>query len=291
MPKLHSARNKFTNQDVNVGHGGEARYGFFRAQGPHGHPIIFGASFALLLPLVWKLFYQRLWRSIRIPVCGAILIGGASSMSSTPFSGLLAAIVGLVFERWERWAMHLFVIFVLLCIFLEFYTARAHFYYVFLSRLSLDAGTGYDRGLLIDTAIKHLPEYWLAGYGGRDPGWGPELSGLDYTDVCVNYVYLAVMYGVFGLLAYLAIICNLLFSLWRRYRKSAEIIDRGVCWAIIVSVLVTLTLDVGVAPFGVLPSLYSIIFGIGGSVISPAFKSQNGIGDASNLLAVSGRWR
>ena len=99
---------------------------------------------------------------------------------------------------------------------------QTHFYYVFLSRLSLDAGTGYDRGLLIDTAIKHLPEYWLAGYGGRDPGWGPELSGLDYTDVCVNYVYLAVMYGVFGLLAYLAIICNLLFSLWRTIQKISR---------------------------------------------------------------------
>jgi hypothetical protein len=284
---LSPGDDKFADQEVIVGHGHEERLGFFRAQGAHGHPILFGASFALLVPLVWKLFYHTRWKRLRIPVCGAIVIGGASSVSSTPFTGLLAALAGLAFERFERWGKQLFVLFILSCVFLEFYTGRPHFYYVLLGRLSIQEGTGYDRGRLIDAAIKHLPEYWLAGYGFRDPGWGPEVSGADYTDVTVHYVFLAVMYGIFGLLAYLAIMFKLLFSLWRKYRRSVETIDRNICWALIVSIVVTLILDLGVTPFGVLPALYSIIFGIGGSVTSPDFKRQYVLADAHDLLAAS----
>jgi len=278
---------KFADQEVVVGHGHEERLGFFRAQGPHGHPIIFGASFALLVPLVWKLFYHTRWKRLRAPVCGAIVVGGASSVSSTPFTGLLAALAGLAFERFERWGKQLFVLFILSCVFLEFYTGRPHFYYVFISRLSIDEGTGYFRGQLIDAAIKHLPEYWLAGYGLKDPGWGPELSGVNYTDVAVHCVYLAVMYGIFGLLAYLAIVFKLLFSLWRQYRRSVETIDRDIYWALIASIGVTLVVDLGVTPFGVLPALYSIIFGIGGSVTSPDFNRQYRPADAQGLLAAS----
>lgn len=259
---------KMASRETATGYAHEERLGFFRAQGPHSHPIIFGASFALFLPLVWKLLYYTRWRRLRAPVCGAIVVGGASSLSSTPFTGLLVALAGLAFERLERWGKQLFVLFILSCVFLEFYTERPHFYYVLLSRLSIRSDTGYARGRLIDAAMKHLPEYWLAGYGFRDPGWGPEISGMDYTDTCVNYVNIAVMYGVFGLLAYLAIVFKLLFSLWRKYRRSVETIDRNICWALIVSIAVTLTLDLGVSPFGALPALYSIIFGIGGSLIA-----------------------
>lgn len=276
--------NKFANQETTTGHGLETRFDYHRAQGPHPHPILFGASFAVLLPLVWKLFYQMRLRSIRIPVCGAILVGGVSSMSSTPFGGLLVAVAGLIFERWRRWGKHLFVLFVLSCIFVEFYSSKHHFYYVLMGKLSFLGGAGLDRARLIDAAIKHLPEYWLTGYGFNDPGWGPEVTFTDYTDVCVQYVYLVVAYGIFGLLAYLAIVSNLLSSLWRKYKKSVDTIDRNLCWGLIVSIVVILVIDTGVAPFGALPSIYSIIFGIGGSVLSPAFKSQNGIEDASNLL-------
>jgi hypothetical protein len=277
----------FADQDIIVGHGGEGRFGFFRAQGPHEHPIIFGASFAVLLPLCWKLFYHTRWRPLRIPVCGAIFIGGVSSMSSTPFTGLFAVLAGLAFERLERWVKHFIVLAVLMCCFVEFYSAKSHFYYILIGKMAFLGGDAFYRANLIDAAVKHLPEYWLAGYGFRDPGWGPEIYGTQYTDVCVNAVYLVVMYGVFGLLAYLAIIYNLLSSLWRRYRKSAEKIDRDICWALIASVLVTLTLDIGVTPFGVLPSLYSIIFGISGSVISPYFNKQYAAIAAHNMLVAN----
>jgi hypothetical protein len=208
-------------------------------------------------------------------------------LSSTPFTGILAALAGLVFERLERWGKHFVVLAVLLCCFVEYYSEKAHFYNVFLGRLSILGGDAFFRGNLINAALKHLPEYWLAGYGLRDPGWGPEVGFVDYTDLCVHYVFLAAMYGVFGLLAYLAIVFNLLFSLLRKYRRSVEINDRDICWALIVCILVTLTLDVGVTPFGVLPSLYSIIFGIGGSVISPYFNRQYAIRNAHDLLAAS----
>jgi len=281
------AGEKFRDQEVFVGHGQEERYGFFRAQGPHPHPILFGASFALFVPLVWKLFYQARWKRLRIPVCGAIVVGGASSVSSTPFTGLFAALAGLAFERLERWGKHFVVLAVLMCCFVEFYSERAHFYYVFLGRMSILGGDSFYRGNLIDAALKHLPEYWLTGYGFKDPGWGPEIDGVQYTDLCVHYVFLAAIYGIFGLLAYMAIVFNLLFSLVRKYRRSVEIIDRNICWALIVSVLVTLALGLGVTPFGVLPSLYSVIFGIGGSVISPYFNRQYAIRNAHDLLAAS----
>lgn len=278
---------KFKDQEVLVGHGHEPRFGFFRAQGPHSHPIIFGASFAVFVPLVWKLFYNTRWKSLRAPVCGAIVIGGASSLSSTPFGGLLAALAGLAFERFQRWGKHLFVSFVLLCILAGIHTDSPHFYYVLFGRLSFGGGDGYYRSRLIDVALEHLPEYWLTGYGGNI-GWTREISHKDLTDVTVHYVALAVMYGVFGLLAYLAIVFNLLFSLWRKYKRSVETFDRNICWALIVSIAVTLILDLGVAPFGVLPTLYSIIFGISGSVTSPDFNRQYALADTQDLLAASG---
>jgi hypothetical protein len=278
--------NKFESR---LAQGQDERFGFFRAQGAHPHPIIFGASFAVLLPLVWKLFYHTWWKRLRIPVCGAIVVGGASSVSSTPFTGLFTALAGLAFERFERWAKYFVVLVVLLCVFVEFYSEEHHFYYVFLARSSPLGGDAFYRGNLIDAALKHLPEYWLAGYGNRDPGWGLEIYGDEYTDLVVHFVFLMVMYGVFGLLAYLAIVFKLLFSLVRKYRRSIEIIDRDICWALIVSVLVTLTLDIGVTPFGVLPSLYSIIFGIGGSVISPYFNRRCAIENTQYFSAGDNR--
>ena len=266
--------SKFANQEVIVGHGLESRFGLFRAQGPQPHPIVFGASFAVFVPLVWKLFNHTRWRRLRIPICGAIIVGGASSLSSTPFTGLLVATGGLLFERFKQWAKPLLVLVILFLIFLELYSEKRHFYYMLFAKMSVMGGAGFDRGRLVDAAVKHLPEYWLTGYGFNDPGWGPEVGGSDYTDVCVNYVYLAVMYGIFGLLAYLAIIFNLLFSLCRKYKRSAEILDRNICWAIIVSIAVILAIDLGVAPFGALPSLNSIILGIGGSVISLGFNGR-----------------
>jgi hypothetical protein len=276
--------NKF---EARLAQGQDERFGFFRAQGAHPHPIIFGASFAVLLPLVWKLFYHTRWKRFRILICGAIVVGGASSVSSTPFTGIFAALAGLAFERLERWGKHFVVLAVLMCCFVEFYSQRNHFYYVFFAKMSFLGGDAFFRGNLIDAALKHLPEYWLAGYGFRDPGWGLEIYGVQYTDLVVHFVFLMAMYGVFGLLAYLAIVFKLFFSLWRKYRRSVETIDRNICWALIVSILVTLTLDLGVTPFGVLPSLYSIIFGIGGSVTSPYFNKQYTTRNSHDLLAAS----
>jgi hypothetical protein len=282
--------SKFAVQEVLVGHGLEERFGFFRAQGPHSHPIIFGASFAVFLPLVWKLLYDLRWKCWRALLFGAITLGGVSSLSSTPFGGLVVAVGGLVFERFKQWAKPLLLLGILFCIFVEFYSEKRHFYYIFFAKMSSIGGAGYDRGRLVDAAIKHLPEYWLTGYGFNDPGWGPEVGGEDYTDVCINYIYLIVMYGIFGLLAYLVIVCNLLSSLWRKYKESVDTIDRNLYWGLIVSIAVILTVDLGVAPFGTLPSLYSIIFGISGSVISPAFKSQYAIGNARGLLTARRKW-
>jgi hypothetical protein len=283
---FNADRPMFANKlEARLAEGQDERFGFFRAQGPHDHPIIFGTSFAVLLPLVWKLFCYTRWKRFRIPICGAIVAGGASSVSSTPFTGLFAALAGLAFERLERWGKHFVVLAVLMCLFVEFYNQKHHFYYIFFAKMSFLGGDAFFRGVLIDTAFKHLPEYWLAGYGNRDPGWGLEISDYEYTDLVVRFVFLMVMYGVFGLLAYMAIVFNLLFSLVRKYRRSVETFDRNICWALIVSVLVTLVVDLGVTPFGVLPSLYSIIFGIGGSATSPYFNKQYTLADISDLPA------
>jgi hypothetical protein len=280
--------SKFTSQEVMVGHGLETRFDCYRAQGPHPHPILFGASFAVLLPIIWKLLNHTWWKRVRIPVCVAIISGGASSMSSTPFGGIIVAVAGLVFERWRRWGKMLLVFFILCCLFIEIYSEKHHFYYTLMGKLSFLGGAGFDRARLIDAAIKHLPEYWLTGYGFNDPGWGPEVGGADYTDPCIQYIYLVILYGVFGLLAYLAIVSNLLSSLWRKYKKSADPIDRNLCWGLIVSIVVILVIDTGVASYGVLPSIYSIIFGIGGSVVSQGFGCQYANRTPHNLLAVSG---
>lgn len=282
---------KFDSQEVIMGHGHEGRWGFFRAQGAQSHPIIFGASFVVFLPLIWKLFCSSERKQWHIPVFGIIALGGASSLSSTPFTGLIVAISGLAFERFKRWTKVVLLSGALFCVFIEFYSAKHHFYYVLLAKISSMGGAGYDRGRLMDAAFRHLPEYWLTGYGFNDPGWGPEVFRTDYTDVCINYIYIAVTYGIFGLFAYVAILCNLLGSLWRRYRMLFEGVDRDICWALIISVVTIIIIDFGVAPFGALPSLYSIIFGIGGAFLSPSFNRRGAVARSQLSMSANGLWR
>jgi hypothetical protein len=248
------------------GHGGEARSGFFRAQGPHCHTIIFGLSFVVFLPLVWKTLCNSKWCRFRSMACAALAVGALSSMSSGPLIGLIFVGAGLAIEPIKKYIKLLFILFIVMCIYLEFWTDRPHFYHVFASHLAFDEGTAYARTRLLDVAIERLPEYWLTGYGGNDPGWGPYVTGMDYTDVCVHYIALAVMYGLVGLLAYLAVILTAGVRLWRCHGQSNAPCYRDIVWGLLVSLMAILGGHLSISAFGALDPLYSIVFGLIGSV-------------------------
>jgi len=63
----------------------EGRFGFARAVGPFSHAILFGGGFAMFLPLIYYLRYEKGdWRTFAYIIAGIALLGALSSMSSGP---------------------------------------------------------------------------------------------------------------------------------------------------------------------------------------------------------------
>ncbi|GAG42895.1 unnamed protein product, partial [marine sediment metagenome] len=197
----------------------EPRTGFNRAIGPFGHPIMFGACFAMFLPLVYSLRHEKNWRNLAYILSGAAIIGALSSMSGGPFSMMMVAVFCLALEKCKHWVKPLLIFFVISCIGTEIISNRP-FYHVVLSRLNPIGGAWWHRARLIDLAIENIDEWWLAGYGGQDPGWG-QFLGSSHTDVTNQFVLHGVQYGMLGVVA-LCVVLASVFSNLNRLHNVAQ---------------------------------------------------------------------
>jgi len=243
---------------------GIKRWGFTRAVGPFSHPILFGGGFAMFLPLIYYLRYDKHWRRLAYPLSAITIVGALSSMSSGPWIMVMVILFCLVMEKYKHWTKPMIIFLIFLCIFVEIFSNRT-FYHVLASYGSMLGGAGWHRARLIDVAIKHIGDWWLAGYGGVDPGWG-HYFGMGHTDVTNEYILAGVRYGIAGIIVLCGVLVVAFRSLISAYKKATHHSMKSLYW-ILGTILFSVTITwMSVSFFGQLMPLFYCVLGMIGSI-------------------------
>ena len=249
------------------------RWGLTRAVGPFGHPILFGGSFALFMPLIYYLRHEGgMWKNWAYILFGIALIGALSSMSSGPWVMAILVIICLAMEKRQYLLKPILVLFVVACIFTQI-TSDRQFYHVIVTYANPLGGAGWHRAKLIDVAVEHFHEWWLTGYGNQDPGWG-HYFGMVHTDVTNEFILVGTRYGAFGMLALIIVLVKAFRKVTYTYRRMTDPKSRHILWSLgsmLFSVIVTW---MSVSFFGQLATLFYISLGILASVIHSNFDWQ-----------------
>jgi hypothetical protein len=244
---------------------GTVRWGLTRALGPFGHPILYGLCFLMFLPLVWALRRQRgSWGKLAYFLSGIAVIGALSSMSSGPWVTAVVVIFCLMMERFKRWVKPVLIGLLLSCIFVEFASNR-HFYHVLADRLNPVGGVWWQRARLIDCAIEDFSEWWLAGYGGRDPGWGRR-TGMSHTDMNNAFIGAGVGYGIWGVIALCGVYAVALRELVRAHKLTNDVGLKPWLWSLGTILVATIVATMAVSLFDQTITLFYCILGIIGSL-------------------------
>jgi hypothetical protein len=251
----------------------EGRWGFARAVGPFSHAILFGGVFAMFMPLIYYLRRQKgEWKSLSYIILVIAMLGALSSMSSGPWVMVIVVIFCLVMEKHKQLIKPMFVFLVFSCISIGIASNRP-FYHVIVSWANPLGGAGWHRAKLIDLAIEHFSEWWLVGYGAKDPGWGPWL-GMARTDVTNEYILNGVRYGILGVIALCAVLAKSFRDLASTYRRLKDPAMRSLCWAFGSLLFSVAVAWMSVSFFGQLSTLVYCSIGMIGSLCSPGFNWQ-----------------
>ncbi len=243
----------------------DLRWGLTRAVGPFGHPIMFGGCFVMFLPIIWALRRERgNWRMWAYLLSGMIVLGAISSMSSGPWGMLAITAFCLGLEKYKRWVKPVLIWFFVMCILVEVVSNRP-LHHVLLSYGNLGRGDWYQRARLIDYAVRDIDKWWLAGYGGEDPGWG-EMYG-SVTDLNNQFLLTGVECGILGVMALLAVFAKALSGLVRAFKATADKQLRSIYWSLGSALIGVFVLWQGVSSFGQNSALFYIILGIAGSSV------------------------
>lgn len=240
------------------------RSGFYRAIGPFSHPILFGAAFAMFLPMVYWLRHQGgSWRTMSYIIIGILAIGALSSMSSGPVMMLIFATCFLLLERHKNYVKPILILIAVSCVLVQVLSNRT-FYHVLASYADPIGGSGWHRAMLLDMAIKHFSEWWLVGYGQQDPGWGAAL-GMTWTDITNHYLVAGVKYGMLGVIALCGVLIVSVRMLIRLYKSNRSPLLMSWYWAM-GSVIVAFIISFNAFHlFGQANTLFYCILGFVGS--------------------------
>ena len=251
----------------------EGRFGFARAVGPFSHAILFGGVFAMFLPLIYYLRREKGdWRTLSYVILVIALLGALSSMSSGPWVMVIVVIFCLVMEKHKQLVKPLFILLVFSCISIGIASNRP-FYHIIASWAIPLGGAGWHRAKLIDVAIDKFDEWWLIGYGDKDPGWG-QYFGMGSSDITNEYILNGVRYGILGVIALCVVIAKAFRSLISTYRRLTHPAMKSLCWAF-GSLLFSVTVAwMSVSFFGQLSTLVYCSIGMIGSLCSPGFNWQ-----------------
>lgn len=246
------------------------RFGLFhRACGPFDQPILFGSFFVMLLPLVFYLRNAPNYPRILIYLlCGIIITGIFSSMSSGPWIMMVAVIFCIVMERFKNWIKSLLIGFVFFCIFIDITSDRS-FHHVLLTRLNPAGGAAWHRAKIIDSAIRTFNEWWLVGYRGLEPGW----MQIAHTDVTNFHVLNGIRYGILGIIGFWGILICGILEMSRLHNRSNDRQLRSWAWALGITIVIVFLSCLGSNLRGQVQFLFYIILGIVGSSSNLAPKT------------------
>ena len=184
----------------------EIRDGSIRAQGPFAHSIIAGTVGAVCLPLMIGLWQQHRKTAVAgILACFSMVF---ASGSSGPIMSAVAAIGALFMWRW-RYNMRLVRWLAVLGYIGLDLVMKAPAYYI-ISHIDLTgSSTSWHRAFLIESALNHLSEWWLAGTD-YTRHWMP--TGVpwshDHTDITNHYLQMGVLGGLPLMLLFIAILAK-----------------------------------------------------------------------------------
>ena len=242
----------------------DARWGLTRAWGPSSHPIMFGSCFVMFLPLIWALRRQRgNWASLAKWLSAIAIIGALSSMSSGPWGMLMVVILCMALERYSHRLKTILALFVIMFVLLGIVSNRP-FYHVLLEFGNLGKGAWYQRAKLIDVGIERIDEWWLAGYGGKDPGWGPA-TGMSFTDCNNEFLLKGVQYGMLGVIALAGTLAMAFRGLVRAFKETPDKELRSLYWAMGCALVGVVVIWQGVSFFGQPVALFYCLLGMIGS--------------------------
>lgn len=199
----------------------EIREGIIRAQGPFIHSILAGTVGAVSLPLMVGLWQEhRILAFIGIVACLSMIF---ASGSSGPIMSAIAAIVALFMWRYRQQMRFVQWVAVLGYIALDI-VMKAPAYYL-IARIDLVGGsTGWHRAALIESSMKHLNEWWLAGTD-YTIHWMP--TGVawssDHTDITNHYLHLGVIGGLPLMFLFIAILAKGFSFVGQTLKQSSDL--------------------------------------------------------------------
>jgi hypothetical protein len=196
------------------------RSGYYRATGTFVIHICWGLYFACLVPFCLGMWKLNIWSKPKIlVVLGFVFMGIISSMSSAPLFATVIGVSMLVCFPVRHFWRVLTIVFIFLCILMEFYSNR-HFYEV-PTRFAFSGRTARYRIELINEALDGgMSGHWIAGYGyvGVSPDSDNTNFHWEHKDLTNIYIGILARVGLLGLIPYLMM--NVLY--YRRLYQAAH---------------------------------------------------------------------
>lgn len=203
MAEQMTGRNPYSIFGARIGES-LMREGRIRASGPFSHPILAGTAGATCMPLMIALWKRR--RGLAILggfACVAITIASASS---GPLATLFVGSLSIWIWRFRNRLRAIQIAILITLVGLHLTMTRPVWF--LMAKMDLAGGsTGRHRALLIDSAISHFGNWWLAGTDyTRDwtpfgVSWSP-----DHADITNYYLRLGVIGGLPLMLTFIVII-------------------------------------------------------------------------------------
>ena len=263
-----------------------------RCQGAYAHPVIAGCFWAAIFPLFASQLLSKGFSRV-LAICGTLssLAIIFCCASSTPVTGILAAILGFAMMPLRRRMASVRWAIVALIIVLQI-GMKAPVWHLIARTDFVGGSTGWHRAHLIDKVVEHFDEWFLSGV--------MDISHWDVfaNDVCNHYCLIAVQGGMPTLILFTTLIVigfGNIGRAWRRVTNSPE--DVRLIWAIGVSLFVHNANFVGLGYFGQIDSLLFVslaltaaaqsarspLRAVGSTIISRANSSATRV--TSNLRA------
>jgi len=199
----------------------EIRDGRIRAQGPFAHSILAGTVGAVCLPLMIGLWQQHRKTAVAgILACFSMIF---ASGSSGPIMSALAVIGALFMWRYRHRMRIVRWLAVLGYIGLDL-VMKAPAYYL-IARIDLTgSSTSWHRAFLIDAALDHLSEWWLAGtdYTRHWIPYGVPWSK-DHADITNQYLSMGVLGGLPLMLLFIAVLAKGFSFVGQTLRQSSDL--------------------------------------------------------------------
>lgn len=196
------------------------RHGHYRAHGPFAHAIMAGTVGAVCVPMALYWWYEKRWLAVMgLAATGIVVL---ASGSSGPVMTVVA--VGFALALWRfRSRLRIFRWLVLFLIIVLNAVMNAPVYYL-ISYIDITGGsTGWHRAALINTAIAHFSEWWLAGTDVTRH-WMP--TGVVWnekqTDITNYYIVMGVTGGVLLLLLFCGVLCSGFAAVGNALRRKQE---------------------------------------------------------------------